>query len=57
MVKSLSVMQETLVRSLHQEDSPKKGMTTHSSLPEHPMDRSLAGYSHSIAELDTPEAI
>ena len=35
----------------------EEGMATRSSLPEHPMDRSLAGYSHSIAELDTPEAI
>ena len=31
MVKNLSVMWETLVRSLHQEDPLKKGMTTHSS--------------------------
>ena len=30
-VKSLPAMQETRVRSLGQENSPKKGMATHSS--------------------------
>ena len=32
MVKNLSVMHETWVQSLGQEDSLKKGMTTHSSI-------------------------
>ena len=32
MVKNLPVMQETLVRSLGQEDSLEKGMATHSSI-------------------------
>ena len=31
-VKNLPVMQETWVRSLHQEDPLEKGMTTHSSM-------------------------
>ena len=32
MVKNLSVMQETRIQSLSQEDSLKKGMATHSSI-------------------------
>ena len=32
MVKNLPAMQETLVRSLGQEDSLEKGMATHSSI-------------------------
>ena len=32
MVKNLPVMQEAMVRSLDQEDPPKKGITTHSSI-------------------------
>ena len=32
MVKNLSVMQETQVRSLGQKDPLEKGMTTHSSI-------------------------
>ena len=31
-VKSLTTMQETWVRSLHQEDPLEKGMATHSSI-------------------------
>ena len=33
MIKSLPAMQETLVRSLGQEDALEKGMATHSSIP------------------------
>ena len=33
MVKNLPVVQETLVRSLDQEDPLEKGMATHSSIP------------------------
>ena len=32
MVKNLSAVQETWVRSLGQEDPPEKGMATHSSI-------------------------
>ena len=32
MVKNLPVMQETQFQSLGQEDPPKKGMATHSSI-------------------------
>ena len=35
-VKNLPAMQETLVRSLGQEDPLKEGMTTHSSILETP---------------------
>ena len=40
------VLQEMLVQSLGQEDSPKKEMATHScSCLENPMDRILAAYN------------
>ena len=47
MVKNFPAMQETYVRYLSGEDPLEKGMVTHSSISclEHPMDRSLAGYS------------
>ena len=43
MVKNLSAMQETWVRSLGQEDSLKKDMATHSSI--------LATESHGLISL------
>ena len=47
MVKNLPVMQDTLVRSLGQEDALEKGMATHSSIlaREFHGQRSLVGYS------------
>jgi len=47
MVKNLPAVQETCVRSLHQEDALKEEMATHSSfLPEESHgQKSLAGYS------------
>ena len=47
MVKNLPAMQETWARSLGQEDSLEKGMTTHSSILAWEIhgQRSLAGYT------------
>ena len=46
-VKNLPIMQETLVRSLGQEDPLERGMATHSSILAWriPGLRSLVGYS------------
>ena len=59
-------MQEMRIRSLGQEDPPKKGMATHSSIPMHvdrgaclyPVDRGAwwAAYSSYSTELDMTEA-
>ena len=40
-VKNLPAMQETWVRSLGREDPLEKGMATHSSCLENPMDRGV----------------
>ena len=55
MVKNLPAMQETWVRSLHQEDAPMEEMATHSSfLPgESHGQRSLAGYIHGVTNSQT----
>ena len=58
MVKNLPAMQETWVRSLGQEDTPEKGMVTHSSIlaGEFHGQRKLAGYSpRGRKELDMTE--
>ena len=57
-LKHLPAMQETWVRSLGQEDTPEKGMVTHSSIlaGEFHGQRKLAGYSpRGRKELDMTE--
>ena len=56
-VKNLHAMFETLVQSLGQEDSPEKGLATHSSILAWriPMDR--GAWPWSCKELDTTELL
>ena len=51
MVKRLSAMQDTWVRSLGQEDPPEKELATHSSIHawKIPWTKSLVGYSQWVA--------
>ena len=54
MVKNLPAMQETGFRCLGQEDPLKKGMATHSSCLENPMDRgSWRAIVHGAAKSQT----
>ena len=52
-VKNLSAMLESWVQSAGQEDSPEKGMATHSSILvwKIPWTEELVGYSHGITRV------
>ena len=58
MVKNLTAMQETWLRSLGQEDPQEKGMVTHSSMPgefHEPLEEAGRLQSTGHTELDTTE--
>ena len=51
MVKHLSTMRDTWVRSLGREDALEKEMAVHSSVLAWKIPWSLAGYSHAVARV------